>query len=100
MAGGRSDPCSIKAMAKTLQSDHATATISDGETHNGITAGGVNYLQVARAWRFSRLSRRGQPPAGCRESAKCKVLHMPTISREQPRGAPRCLDFELSQKRM
>ena len=48
----------LQAMAKTLQSDHVTATISDGETHNGITAGGVNYLQVAGAWRVSGLSPR------------------------------------------
>lgn len=46
----------LKAMAKTLQSDHATVTTMDNRTTNGITAGGVNYLQFDGGWRVSRMS--------------------------------------------
>src|ERR1700744_852412 len=43
-------------MAKTLLADHATATQSEGHTLNGITAGGVNYLQIGGVWKASPLS--------------------------------------------
>jgi hypothetical protein len=46
----------LKAMAKTLAADHASLTQGDGRTANGITAGGVNYLQVGNAWKVSPLS--------------------------------------------
>lgn len=46
----------LSAMAKTLQADHATLTQSNGHTTNGITAGGVNYLQIGNVWSVSRLS--------------------------------------------
>lgn len=46
----------LSAMAKTLQADHATLTLNAGRTTNGITAGGVNYLQVDNAWIVSPLS--------------------------------------------
>lgn len=46
----------MKAMAKTLEVDHATVTQSDGHTMNGITAGGTNYLQMGAAWKVSPLS--------------------------------------------
>jgi len=48
----------LSAMAKTLAVDHATLTQSNGHTANGITAGGVNYLQVGNAWIVSPLSPR------------------------------------------
>ena len=46
----------LKAMAKTLVADHATLTQSGGHTSNGITAGGVSYLQIGNAWKVSPLS--------------------------------------------
>jgi hypothetical protein len=46
----------LSAMAKTLQVDHATLTQSNGQTSHGITAGGVNYLQIDNAWRVSSFS--------------------------------------------
>jgi hypothetical protein len=46
----------LSAMAKTLKVDHATLTQSDGHTINGITAGGVNYLQIDNVWKVSPLS--------------------------------------------
>jgi hypothetical protein len=48
----------LKAMAKTLQVDHATFTQSNGRTANGITADGVSYLQIDNLWRVSPLSPR------------------------------------------
>jgi hypothetical protein len=48
----------LRAMAKTLQVDHATLTQSNGDTVNGITAGGVNYLQIDKVWKVSPLSPR------------------------------------------
>jgi hypothetical protein len=48
----------LSAMAKTLQADHATLTQSNGRTMNGITAGGVNYLQIDNVWKMSPLSPR------------------------------------------
>jgi hypothetical protein len=48
----------LKAMAKTLQVDHATLTQSNGRRTNGITAGGVSYLQIDNVWRLSPLSPR------------------------------------------
>jgi hypothetical protein len=46
----------LKAMAKTLQADHASLTQSNGQSLNGITAGGVNYLQIETVWKVSPLS--------------------------------------------
>jgi len=46
----------LSAMAKTLKADHATLTQSDGRSINGITAGGVNYLQIDNVWKVSPLS--------------------------------------------
>ncbi len=46
----------LSAMAKTLQVDHATASQSEGHTTNGITAAGVNYLQINNVWKVSPLS--------------------------------------------
>ena len=46
----------LRAMTKTLQTDHATLTQSNGQTINGITAGGVNYLQIDNVWKVSPLS--------------------------------------------
>jgi hypothetical protein len=48
----------LSAMAKTLEADHATLTQSNGHTTNGITAAGVNYLQMGNVWRVSPLSPR------------------------------------------
>ena len=48
----------LKAMAKTLQTDHATVTLIDNRTSNGITAGGVNYLQIDGKWKVSGMSPR------------------------------------------
>jgi hypothetical protein len=48
----------LSAMAKTLQVDHATLSQSNGHTTNGITAGGINYLQIDNVWRVSSLSPR------------------------------------------
>jgi hypothetical protein len=46
----------LSAMAKTLQVDHATLTQSNGQTTRGITAGGVNYVQIDSAWKVSPFS--------------------------------------------
>ena len=46
----------LKAMAKTLQADHASLTQSNGQSMNGITAGGINYLQIENVWKVSPLS--------------------------------------------
>jgi hypothetical protein len=48
----------MSAMAKTLQVDHATLTQMDGRNLKGITAGGVNYLQVDNEWKVSPISPR------------------------------------------
>ncbi len=48
----------LSAMAKTLQVDHATLSQSNGHTTNGITAGGINYLQVGEVWKVSPMSPR------------------------------------------
>ena len=44
------------AMEKTVQTDHGTTSTRSGQTIHGITAGGVNYLQIGDVWRKSRLS--------------------------------------------
>jgi hypothetical protein len=46
----------LSAMAKTLQVDHATLTQSNGQATHGITAGGVNYVQIDNAWKVSPFS--------------------------------------------
>ena len=46
----------LKAMARTLVADHASLTQSNGQSMNGITAGGVNYLQIENVWKVSPLS--------------------------------------------
>jgi hypothetical protein len=46
----------LKAMAKTLQADHASLTQSNGQSLRGITADGVNYLQIENVWKVSPLS--------------------------------------------
>lgn len=46
----------LKAMARTLVADHATVNTSGGRTMNGITAGGVNYLQIDGVWKTSPLT--------------------------------------------
>jgi hypothetical protein len=48
----------LSAMAKTLQVDHATVSQSNGHTMNGITAAGINYLQIDNVWKVSPLSPR------------------------------------------
>jgi hypothetical protein len=48
----------LSAMTKTLQVDHASVTQSNGITMNGITAGGVNYLQIDNVWKVSPISPR------------------------------------------
>jgi hypothetical protein len=46
----------LKAMAKTIAVDHATVSESNGRSTNGITAGGVNYLQIGGVWKVSGMS--------------------------------------------
>jgi hypothetical protein len=46
----------LAAMAKTLQTDHATLTQLNGRTTKGITAGGVDYLQIDSVWTKSLLT--------------------------------------------
>lgn len=46
----------LTAMAKTLKTDHATLTQSGGHTINGITAAGVNYMQIDNVWKLSPLT--------------------------------------------
>jgi hypothetical protein len=46
----------LKAMTKTLQSDHSTVTQDGSHTSTGITAGGANYLQMQGKWIVSPLS--------------------------------------------
>ncbi len=53
-----SDDCRpvLAAMEKSVQVDHATVSTHGLEIVRGVTAGGVNYLQVHGAWRRSPLS--------------------------------------------
>lgn len=44
------------AMTKLLTTDHANVSTSRGITSQGITAGGVNYIQVRGVWRKSPMS--------------------------------------------
>ncbi len=46
----------LKAMAKTLVADHAAVTQGKNRTLNGITVGGVNYMQIDGKWKASLLS--------------------------------------------
>jgi hypothetical protein len=46
----------VKAMEKTLQVDHSAVTQMGGRTSTGITAGGVNYLQIDGVWKVSPIS--------------------------------------------
>jgi hypothetical protein len=46
----------LKAMAKTLQTDHSASTQAGTRTSTGITAGGVDYLQIGGTWRVSPMS--------------------------------------------
>jgi hypothetical protein len=46
----------LKAMAKTLASDHATFTQIGDRKANGITASGVSYLQIDGVWKTSPLT--------------------------------------------
>jgi hypothetical protein len=48
----------LSAMKRTLEVDHATLTERDGQTMNGITAAGVNYLQIGGVWNVSPISPR------------------------------------------
>jgi hypothetical protein len=48
----------MSAMTKTLQADHATLTQINGQSTNGITAGGVNYLQIDGVWKVSPMTPR------------------------------------------
>ncbi len=45
----------LKAMAKTLLADHSAIAQEGDRTSTGITAGGINYLQIAGAWKASPL---------------------------------------------
>jgi hypothetical protein len=44
------------AMEKTMRADHTASTVRDGTTIQGVTAGGVNYVQIRGAWRKSPMS--------------------------------------------
>ena len=46
----------LKAMAKTLLADHSAITQEGDRTSTGITAGGINYLQIGGTWKASPLS--------------------------------------------
>lgn len=46
----------LKAMAKTLLTDHSAITQNGGRTNTGITAGGINYMQIDGTWKLSPLS--------------------------------------------
>jgi len=46
----------LRAMAKTLQTDHSAITQNGGRTSTGITADGVDYLKIGDAWKVSPLS--------------------------------------------
>jgi hypothetical protein len=44
------------AMEKTMRADHTASTVRDGTTIQGVTAGGVNYVQIRGTWRKSPMS--------------------------------------------
>jgi hypothetical protein len=44
------------AMEKTIGTDHTTAIVRNGVTSHGVTAGGVNYVEIKGAWRKSPMS--------------------------------------------
>jgi hypothetical protein len=44
------------AMLKTLGTDHTTTIVRNGVTSHGVTAGGVNYVEIKGAWRKSPMS--------------------------------------------
>jgi hypothetical protein len=44
------------AMEKAITMDHAATTQSQGRTMQGITAGGVNYVQINGAWKASPMT--------------------------------------------
>jgi hypothetical protein len=46
----------LKAMAKTLTTDHSAVTQDGTRTITGITAGGVNYMQIGGTWKVSPLT--------------------------------------------
>ena len=46
----------LKAMAKTLTADHSAVTQAAGQSGTGVTANGVNYMQIGGKWMVSPLS--------------------------------------------
>jgi hypothetical protein len=75
-------------MAKTLQADHSTTTQTGNATVSGITAGGVNYLQVGGAWRVSPLSpqdnqKRSDDNLRAAKSVTCQALPDSTIDGQE-----------------
>lgn len=44
------------AMEKTMRADHTASTVRDGRTTRGVTAGGVNYVQIKGTWHKSPMS--------------------------------------------
>jgi hypothetical protein len=47
------------AMEKTIGTDHTLSIVRNGVASQGVTAGGVNYVQVKGAWRRSPMSAAG-----------------------------------------
>jgi hypothetical protein len=46
----------LKAMARTLVADHSAVTQAGDHSGSGITASGVNYMQIGGKWMVSPLS--------------------------------------------
>jgi hypothetical protein len=46
----------MRAMAKTLAADHSAVTQAGDHSSTGITASGVNYMQIGGKWMLSPLS--------------------------------------------
>jgi hypothetical protein len=69
----------LKAMTKTLVADHSTLSQEGDRTSSGITAGGVNYLQIGGTWKVSPLSpqdnqKRSQENLRNAKSYTCQAL--------------------------
>jgi hypothetical protein len=78
----------LKAMTRTLETDHATVSTSNGETNNGITAGGVNYLQVGGAWRMSGLPPRDNQQRFAQNLRNAKFFTCQPLPDSTLEGAP------------
>jgi hypothetical protein len=73
----------LKAMAKTQVADHASVTQGKNQTLNGITAGGVNYLQIDGKWIASPISPKDNQE---RSDENLKKRHLQSVRIGDPGG--------------